>query len=78
MLNNKASQKLATLKPLTKCSAIKIINALIANKNNPSEKIVTGSVNIINNGLIVASNIANSTATASAVKMSLITIPGRI
>ena len=78
MLNNKASQKPATLNPLTKCSAIKIINALITNKNNPSEKIVTGSVNIINNGLIVASNIANSTATASAVKISLITIPGRI
>jgi hypothetical protein len=76
ILNNKASQKLATLNPLTKCSAIRIINALMTNKNNPREKIVTGSVRIIKSGLIVASKIANITATTMAVKISLITIPG--
>ena len=76
MLNSNASQKLATLKPFTKCSAIKTIKALMTNKNNPSEKIVTGSVKIIKRGLMVASKIANITATTIAVKISLITIPG--
>ena len=76
MLKNNASQKLATLKPLTKCSAIKIIKALMKNKNNPSEKIVTGSVRIIKRGLMVASKIAKITATTMAVKISLNDIPG--
>jgi hypothetical protein len=48
----------------------------MTNKNNPREKIVTGSVRIIKSGLIVASKIANITATTMAVKISLITMPG--
>jgi hypothetical protein len=46
------------------------------NKNNPSEKIVTGSVRIIKRGLMVASKIAKITATTMAVKISLNAIPG--
>ena len=48
----------------------------MTNKNNPREKIVTGSVRIIKSGLIVASKIANITATTMAVKISLMTMPG--
>ena len=48
----------------------------MTNKNNPREKIVTGSVRTIKSGLIVASKIANIIATTMAVKISLMTIPG--
>lgn len=78
ILNNTAYQKPSTLNPSIKYPAVKMIQALMTNKNNPRVSMVTGRVNIINSGLIVASNIASTTATISAVKISLSLIPGRI
>lgn len=39
-----------TAKPVTNLPAIKIIHALITNKNKPSVRIVTGKVKITNSG----------------------------
>lgn len=52
MLNISAVKKPLTANPVTSLPANKIIQALITNKNNPNVKIVTGSVNNINNGRI--------------------------
>lgn len=78
MLKRRACQKLSTLKPPTKCASIKIMHAFITNKNIPSVRIVAGNVSSTNNGLINASNKESTTATISAVNMSLIKIPGSI
>ena len=51
MLNNNATQKPSTLKPLLRILlAIRIIPALITNKNKPSETTVIGKVRNINTG----------------------------
>lgn len=44
MLKIRADPKLLTTKPSTNLSQIKIIRALITNKNNPKVTIVTGNV----------------------------------
>lgn len=76
MLNKKACQKPAILKPSIKYPAVKMMEALITNKNKPSVRMVTGKVSIINSGFTVASKIASIIATISAVKILLISIPG--
>ena len=76
MLNKTAYQKPAILKPSTKYSAAKMMQALITNKNIPRVSMVTGKVRIISSGFMVASKTASKIATISAVKISLISIPG--
>jgi hypothetical protein len=76
MLNKRACQKLSTLKPPTKCASIKIMQALITNRNRPSVRIVAGNVSNTNNGFTNPSNKESTTATIRAVNMSLIKIPG--
>ena len=78
MLNKRAYQNPATLKPSIKYSAAKMMQALITNKNIPSVSTVTGKVKIIKSGFTVASRMASKKATASAVKISLISMPGRM
>jgi hypothetical protein len=63
MLNNKAATNPSTLNPLTKRSVNKIIDALIINKNNPSEKIVRGIVKNTSKGLTTAFKKAKTAAT---------------
>jgi hypothetical protein len=78
MLNKTAYQKPSILNPFIKYPVAKMMQALMTNKNKPSVRMVTGKVNIINRGFTVASKIASTIATISAVKISLITIPGSI
>ena len=78
MLNNKACQKLSTLKPPTKCASIKIMQALITNRKIPSVSMVAGRVNNISNGFINESKNESTTATISAVNMLLISMPGKM
>ena len=67
ILNIKADQNECTLNPSTRLEHIKIINALITNKNNPKVKIVAGNVNITNIGLIKILSNPKTTATIKAV-----------
>jgi len=78
MLNNNAYLKWSTVKPFTKCASIRIMHALITNRKRPSERMVAGSVNKINNGLMNESSRERTTATAIAVKISRMCTPGNI
>ncbi len=80
MLKSIAAQKLSTLKPCTKCASSKIIHALITKRNSPKVSRVTGKVNKISKGFIIASNTASMSATITAVIILLLTIsmPGNI
>lgn len=78
MLNNKACQKLSTLNPPTKCASIKIIQALITKRKSPSVRMVAGNVSKTSNGFITASKKERTTATISAVNISLISMPGNM
>lgn len=69
MLNSMAVQKVFTLKPSTKWSHIKIIMALITNKNNPNVKNVTGKVSNTKMGFTKKFNKANTIATFKEVSM---------
>ena len=62
-LNNNAHQKEVTVKPPKNFAAIKMIQALITNKNKPKVISVAGSVKNINKGLKKAFNkpITNAT-----------------
>ncbi len=62
-LNKRAHQNESTVNPLKKFEAIKIIQALITNKNKPKVISVAGSVKNINKGLKKAFNkpITNAT-----------------
>lgn len=68
MLNNKAYQKPATSKPLTRASQIRTIKALITNKNKPNVSIVTGRVNKISKGFTNRLSKIKTAATTTAVK----------
>lgn len=78
MLNNNAEKKLVTINPPTKFAAIKIIIALITNKNKPNVTIVAGNVNKISNGLTNIFRIAIANATQTAVETVAISTPGKI
>ena len=67
ILKIKAVQKELTLNPVTNCEHNKIITALITNKNNPNESIVTGNVNRTNIGFTIALSRPKTTATITAV-----------
>lgn len=67
ILNNKAVQKVSTLNPPTILEHNKMINALMANKNNPNVRMVTGNVNNINIGLMNTFNNPKTIATNNAV-----------
>lgn len=68
-LKTKAVEKPSTLKPSTILVQIKIINALITNKNKPNVKNVIGKVNNFINGFTVIFKIANAKATFAEVAM---------
>jgi hypothetical protein len=68
MLKNKAVQKESTSNPPTILVHKRISMALITNKNNPSDIIVTGKVNITKIGLIKILSIPKTTATMRAVE----------
>ena len=57
-----------------------MMHAFITNRNRPRVKMVAGKVSNINNGFIIASRKANTSATITAVKIKLlrILIPGKI
>ena len=74
MLKSRAYQKLSTLKPCTKCASIKMMQALITKRNNPSVSMVAGSVSRISRGFINASSSDSTKATTIAVKKLLFTI----
>ena len=78
MLNKSACQKLSTLKPPTKCASIKIMQALIIKRKRPRVRMVAGKVSNISNGFTNPSSKERTTATISAVNISLIKIPGSI
>ena len=78
ILNKRACQKLSILKPSTKCAPIIIMKAFITKRKRPSVNIVAGNVSRINKGFTTASSIASTKANSKAVKISAITIPGRI
>jgi hypothetical protein len=69
MLNSMAVQSVFTLKPSTKWSHIKIIMALITNKNSPNVKNVTGKVSKTKMGFTKKFNKANTIATFKEVSM---------
>jgi hypothetical protein len=75
-LNNNAHQKLSTTNPGTTALAIRIIIALITNRNNPSVKTVKGIVSIISNGFTVTFSNESNTAIMIAVINSSTTTPG--
>lgn len=70
MLNINAVQNEFTLNPSTSLEHNKIINALMANKNNPNVTMVTGNVNITKIGLINMLSNPKTTATIKAVVKS--------
>ena len=76
--NPNATQNPSTSKPLMNSSLIKIMQALITNRNKPSVTNVTGSVRRMSNGLIVAFKSASTRATSTALQMSFISTPGNI
>jgi len=57
-----------------------MIQAFITKRKSPKDKIVAGNVSSTRIGFITASNIANTTATATAVKILLFTMatPGKM
>lgn len=69
-LNNKAVQNEFILNPSTSLEHNKIINAFMANKNNPNVTIVTGKVNSTKIGLINMLSNPKTTATINAVVKS--------
>ena len=54
------------------------MKAFITKRKRPSVNIVAGNVSRINKGFTTASSIASTKANSKAVKISAITIPGRI
>ena len=78
ILNRSAYQNPFTSKPLTKASQIKIIRALITNKNNPNVKMVTGNVKMMSKGFTnKLSRISTAATTIAVIKLST-NIPGSI
>ncbi len=77
MLNNKATQKPDTAKPLTNLSASKIITALITNRNNPKVTNVAGNVKKIKTGLTNILSNAITAATIMAEKYPETVTPGK-
>jgi len=75
MLKSMAIQNDCTLKPAIKWSHKRIRNAFITNRNNPSERTVTGKVNRISIGLMKTLRKLNRTATVSAVLNSSTVTP---
>jgi len=75
MLKSMAVQNDCTLKPAIKWSHKRIRNAFITNRNNPSERTVTGRVNRISIGLMKTLRKLNITATVSAVLNSSTVTP---
>jgi len=67
-LNNKAVKKVSTVKPPTILVQIKIIIALITNKNKPKVKTVSGNVSKTNIGFINKFSNPKTTATSKAVR----------
>ena len=67
-LKSNAHQKLSTINPSTMREVSKIIPALITNRNNPNETIVTGMVRIIMIGFITLFKNESTVATTKAVK----------
>ncbi len=67
MLNNNAQPKLSTRKPGTRLLVSKISKALIIKVNNPSVRMVIGSVRRKSNGFIVTLIIPRISATIIAV-----------
>ena len=67
-LNNKAVKKVSTVKPPTILVQIKIITALITNKNKPKVKTVSGNVSITNIGFINKLSKPKTIATSKAVR----------
>jgi len=70
MLKIKAVQNEFTLNPPTILEHIKIITALITNKNKPNVRIVAGNVNMTKIGLINILSNPKTTATIIAVLKS--------
>lgn len=71
MLKINAVQNEFTLNPSTSLEHIKMMNALMTNKNNPNVIIVTGKVNSTRIGLINRFNKPKTTATIKAVVKSV-------
>lgn len=78
ILNNRAYQKPFTSNPSTKASQIKMINALMTNKNKPNVTMVTGSVKRIRIGFTNKFNKTRTAATTTAVTKLSTVIPGKI
>ena len=77
MLKSNADQKDATWNPPTISEHNNIINELMTSKNNPSVRIVTGSVNKTIIGLMKMLSSPNTTATMSEVAKPSTRTPGR-
>lgn len=77
MLKNKADQNPLTWKPSTILDAIKIITALMTNKNSPRVKIVAGMERSTKTGFKKTLRMAKTTATTRAVEKPSILIPGK-
>lgn len=76
MLNSTAHQKLATVNPGTIASASRMRNALMTNKNNPKDIIVTGKVRMKRIGLTINCNRLITKATIMAVPYPATSTPG--
>ena len=72
----KADEKFARTKPLTKIETNQNIIPLITNVNNPKVKILIGNVRIINIGRIIALIIPRTKAATNAEKKLVISTPG--
>jgi len=77
-LNNNAEKKLVTTNPPTKLAAIKMMIAFITKRNNPSVRIVAGSVKKISSGFTNIFKTAIANATQIAVDIVAISTPGKI
>lgn len=76
MLNNTATQKPLTEKPLITEEASSIINPFITKVNKPKVKMFIGRVISNNNGLIKIFTIAKKTANHNAVQIPANDTPG--
>lgn len=75
MLNNNAQPKLSTRNSGTRALVSKITAALITRVNNPSVRMVIGSVRRKSNGFIVTLIIPRTSATIRAVVKSVMWTP---
>jgi len=77
-LNNRAIQKPSTEKPVIKLFAIKMIKALITNKNKPKVTTVIGKVKITKIGLTKILSRPSTTATIMAAPKPETSTPGKM